>query len=45
MFQFGETGTWSGGGHEGEPADYCSREGALAVKGMIEAYGAATART
>lgn len=37
VFQIDATEThWSG--DEREPADYCSREGALALKAMIEAY-------
>ncbi|MES1158918.1 MAG: hypothetical protein ABUL42_03385 [Terricaulis silvestris] len=29
---------WTFGGRAGEPADYCSREGAVALKEKIEAY-------
>lgn len=36
--QFDETGSEPWGGGEREPADYCSRQGALTLKAMIEAY-------
>ncbi len=38
VFQFDETGSEPWGGGERELADYCSREGALALKARIEAY-------
>ena len=37
-FRLDETGSDPWGGAGREPSDYCSRDGALALKAMIEAY-------